>query len=539
MDSLRSIARFAPWVLCLLGSVVCALMPDPGAGIWFLVFLALSLLGCYDLIQSRHAILRNYPVTGHLRFLLEDFRAEIRQYFIEDDRDPVPFSRNQRALVYKRAKNLADTQAFGSIDNPYKEGYAWLNHSIQPVPAPALETLRVQVGGPACAKPYGISIFNVSAMSFGALSANAIMALNKGAQIGGFAHDTGEGSISEYHEKYGGDLIWELGTGYFGCRTSEGHFDPEKFVQVAKKSQVKMIEIKMSQGAKPGHGGLLPGSKVTPEIARARGIPVGEDCHSPAAHSAFDSPLGLMQFIETLRRLSGGKPVGFKFCMGHVGEWFAIIRAMLQTGTTPDFIVVDGSEGGTGAAPVEFCDHIGMPLRDALQLVHATLVGAGLRDKIRLGASGKLISSFDILQACALGADWVNSARGFMFALGCIQSRACDTDRCPTGVATQDPYRQHALQPADKAQRVANFHRNTVKSVAALLGASGLRHTRDVTPHHILHRNEAGQIETLTKHLLVLDEGALNGPQAEQELDAYAPRLSELWRKADPARWHR
>lgn len=559
MNAFRSISRFLPWLACVLVTIFYLtefklVLPALDHTSWqamavsffeklsdwlvFFSFLGLALLGLYDLTQGRHAILRNYPVTGHLRFLFESIRPEIRQYLIEGDRDHLPFSRNQRALVYKRSKNLPDTQAFGSIDSPYQVGYEWVNHSNQPLPPPPIDSLKTKVGNAQCQQPYDLSLFNISALSFGSLSANAIMALNKGAKIGGFAHDTGEGSISVYHEKCGGDLIWELGTGYFGCRTPEGRFDPEKFAAVAQRDQVKMIEIKMSQGAKPGRGGLLPGKKVTIEIATTRGIPVGEDCHSPAAHSAFDSPLGLMAFIQQLRTLSGGKPVGFKLCVGQVIEWFAIVKAMLQSGITPDFVVVDGSEGGTGAAPIEYVDHIGMPLRDGLQLVHASLVGAGLRADVRIGAAGKLISAFDLMRACALGADWVNSGRGFMFALGCIQSRTCNTDRCPTGVATQDPYRQHALDPMDKGQRVANFHANTLKAVAHLLGTAGLQHTQDFTPEHILRRNAQGQIETLAQQLFKLEPGVLNTPAATQALDTYTPGLSKLWLQANPAQWH-
>lgn len=559
MTIIRSISRFAPWLACVLITVfyltefqlvlpeldhssgqalAVSIFDESTAWLMFFSFCSLSLLGLYDLAQSRRAILRNYPVTGHLRFLFESFRPEIRQYLIEGDRDQLPFSRHQRELVYKRSKNLADTLAFGSIDSPYREGYEWLNHSNQPLPAPPIESLKIKVGNSQCQQPYDLSLFNISALSFGSLSANAIMALNKGAKIGGFAHDTGEGSISVYHEKYGGDLIWELGTAYFGCRTTEGRFDPKKFAAVAQRDQVKMIEIKMSQGAKPGRGGLLPGKKVTIEIATTRGIPIGEDCHSPAAHSAFDSPLGLMNFIQELRALSGGKPVGFKLCVGQVIEWFAIIKAMLQSNIIPDFVVIDGSEGGTGAAPIEYVDHIGMPLRDGLQLAHASLVGAGLRSDICIGASGKIISAFDLLKTCALGADWINSGRGFMFALGCIQSRSCNTDRCPTGVATQDPFRQHALDPMDKGQRVANFHANTLKAVAQLLGTAGLQHSRDFTPDHVLRRNIQGQVETLGQNLFTLEPGVLNSSGAVEALNRYAPGLGALWHKANPSKWH-
>jgi glutamate synthase domain-containing protein 2 len=383
---------------------------------------------------------------------------------------------------------------------------------------------RVKIGGKCCKQPYSCSVFNISAMSFGALSANAVRALNKGAKLGNFAHDTGEGSISRYHREYGGDLIWEIGSGYFGCRTPDGNFDPQRFALQAREPQVKMIEIKLSQGAKPGHGGVLPGGKVTPEIAEARGIPIGKDCLSPAQHSAFATPLELIEFISLLRQLSGGKPVGFKFSLGHPWEFFGICKAMLETGIRPDFIVVDGGEGGTGAAPIEFTDHIGTPLQEALLLVHNTLTGLNLRDEICLGASGKIISAFDIARTMALGADWCNAARGFMFALGCIQSLSCHTGRCPTGVTTQDPWRQRALVPQDKATRVYNFHRNTLHALAELIGAAGLRHPGEIEPRHIVRRISSNEIRLVANlHKFLKPGELLTNPKAHVVYEYYWP----------------
>jgi len=365
------------------------------------------------------------------------------------------------------------------------------------------------VGGENCTQPYAMSVLNISAMSFGALSANAVRALNKGAQLGGFAHDTGEGGISLYHLEHGGDLIWNIGSGYFGCRDAQGNFSEEEFTKRATQPSVKMIELKLSQGAKPGHGGMLPAAKVTPEIARARGIPVGEDCISPAHHSAFSTPIEMMEFIARLRELSGGKPVGFKMCIGHPWEWFAIAKAMLKTGITPDFIVVDGAEGGTGAAPIEFVDHVGTPLREGLRLVHNTLVGVGLRRKIKLGASGKIISAFDMARIMALGADWCNSARGFMFAVGCIQAQVCHTGQCPTGVTTQDPKRQAAIVVGDKSERVAHFHDNTLSALGELLGAAGLTHPGDLRPHHIARRISNLEVRMLSAIFPDMHEGEI------------------------------
>jgi len=497
------IASVVLLIFTLLGAGVTGL-----SGWWPVFFLFLSLVGLYDLQQQHHAILRNYPVIGHLRFMLETIRPEIRQYFLESETEASPFSRAQRTLVYARAKGASDKRPFGTQLDVRAVGYEWINHSIAPSQLHDHD-FRVQVGGSACTQPYSISLFNVSAMSFGALSANAVLALNLGAKMGGFAHDTGEGSISRHHRTHGGDLIWEIGSGYFGCRDASGHFSPERFVENVRSPQVKMVEIKLSQGAKPGHGGVLPGPKVTEEIAEARGVNIGEDCISPASHSTFSTPLEMMQFVQQLRTLSEGKPVGIKLCIGHPWEWFGMVKAMLESGIRPDFVVVDGAEGGTGAAPLEFSDHMGMPLQEALRLVHNTLVGAGLRDQIRVGASGKIVSAFDMARALALGADWCNSARGFMFALGCIQAQTCHTGNCPTGVTTQDPQRQMALVVPSKAERVHNFHTHTLEALQELMEASGLKTPSDITPRHIMRRVSETQTLHLSELVDTLEAGAL------------------------------
>ncbi len=472
------------------------------------VFAALTALGIYDLMQKRHAVLRNYPLTAHIRFILEEIRPEIRQYFLESEKDGTPFSRDKRAIVYQRAKQALDKRPFGTQNDVYSSGYEWLHHSMAPKPV-SKESFRITVGGPDCRKPYSASIFNISAMSFGALSPNAIRALNIGARKGDFAHDTGEGGYSPYHRENGGDLIWEIGSGYFSCRNEDGTFSTEKFAQNARSDQVKMVEIKLSQGAKPGHGGVLPGVKVTPEIAATRGVPAGVDCISPSRHSAFSTPVEMMQFIARLRELSGGKPVGFKLCIGHPWEFLAVCKAMLETSIYPDFIVVDGKEGGTGAAPLEFTDHLGMPLREGLNFVHNALVGINVRDRIRLGASGKIVSAFDIARVMALGADWCNSARGFMFALGCIQSQSCHTDRCPTGVSTQDRVRQRALVVPDKSERVFNFHRATVEALAELVAAAGLNHPTELMPQHFSRRVSPHEVKSFAELYPSLEPGEL------------------------------
>ena len=472
-----------------------------------LVFGVLVAIGVRDIAQRRHAVSRNYPVLAHFRYFLESIGPEIRQYFIEFDTEENPFSRLQRSIVYQRAKGERDTRPFGSQFDLYANDYEWINHSLQPTEI-ASHDFRIVIG-PDCAQPYSASVFNISAMSFGSLSGNAIRALNAGAKMGKFYHDTGEGSISVHHRANGGDLTWEVASGYFGCRNEDGTFSEEKFVASARDPQVKMIEIKLSQGAKPGHGGVLPAAKVSAEIAQARGVPQGVDCVSPAKHSAFSTPIGLLQFVARLRELSGGKPTGFKLAIGHPWEWFGIAKAMQQTGLVPDFIVVDGGEGGTGAAPAEFIDHVGVPLREALLLVHNTLVGLNLRGRIRIGAAGKITSAYELARIMALGADWCNAARGFMFAIGCIQSQNCHTDRCPTGVATQDPSRQKALDVDTKAMRVFRFHENTLRALKELLAAAGLNHPQELGPEHIISRVSPTEVRSFASLYKFLEPGAL------------------------------
>jgi glutamate synthase domain-containing protein 2 len=487
-----------------------------------LIFGGLTVLGIHDLVQKDHAVLRNYPISAHLRFLLEEIRPEMRQYFFESEKDGMPFSRDTRAVVYQRAKMVLDKRPFGTQENVYSDGYEWMQHSIAPKPR-ATEKFRIMIGGPECTRPYSASVFNISAMSFGALSPNAVRALNAGAKKGGFAHDTGEGGVSPYHQENGGDLIWEIGSGYFGCRTRDGAFDPEAFARVATLDQIKMVELKISQGAKPGHGGVLPAAKVSEEISRIRGVALGEDCISPAGHSAFSTPLEMMAFIGEMRRLSGGKPAGFKLCIGHRWEFLAICKAMLQTGIYPDFIVIDGNEGGTGAAPLEFMDHLGMPMREGVNFAHNALVGLNIRDRIKIGASGKIATAFDIARAMALGADWCNSARGFMFALGCIQSLSCHTDRCPTGVTTQDPSRNRALVVPHKLERVYNYHHATLHALSELIAAAGLSHPQDIRPVHFSHRLTGTEVMSFARLYPELRPGELlEGTENPRFRDAWA-----------------
>ena len=527
--------RYTAWLLCAVAMLLSAfswVAFGMGGGL-VLLFALLTALGFRDTQQTRHSVLRNYPVIGHLRFLLEFIRPEMRQYFIEGDNEAAPFSRQQRSLVYQRAKGDADKRPFGTQMDVGAVGYEWINHSLVPTELKRHD-FRVLIGE-GRPQPYSASIFNISAMSFGALSANAILSLNAGAKRGNFAHDTGEGSISRYHRENGGDLIWEIGSGYFGCRNTDGSFSEERFTENALQPQVKMIELKLSQGAKPGHGGVLPGPKVTLEIAAARGVEPGVDCVSPASHSAFKTPIEMMHFIERLRTLSGGKPVGFKLCIGHPWEWFAIAKAMLETGITPDFIVVDGAEGGTGAAPVEFTDHVGAPLQEGLLLVHNTLVGLNLRKQIKLGCAGKVITAFDIARMLALGADWCNAGRGFMFALGCIQAQTCHTGACPTGVTTQDPQRQKALDVPTKADRVYHFHQNTLLALKELVQAAGLDDPAGITADHIVRRNSEHGVKLLANLLPFVKTGELlDGESNLQVFRTYWPMASAHSFSANP-----
>lgn len=462
---------------------------------WLFVFIVpMIMLGVYDLIQRKHTILRLYPVIGHFRYLFESIRPEIQQYFVETDTNGQPINREFRSLVYQRAKGQRDTRPFGTLFDVYRNGYEWVNHSILPKQV-SHKNPRIRFGSKDCSQPYEASPLNISAMSFGSLSQTAIMALNKGAKIGGFSHNTGEGGISPYHLKHGGDLVWQIGTGYFGCRNAEGGFDETKFAKNAKQDVVKMIEIKLSQGAKPGHGGILPAIKLTQEIADLRHVPMGREVVSPAAHSSFSTPLELLEFIVRLRKLSAGKPIGFKLCIGKRPEFLAICKAMLETGITPDFITIDGGEGGTGAAPIELTNSVGTPLRDALIFVNNALIGIGLRDQIRIIASGKVMSAFHMFRLIALGADTINSARAMMFSLGCIQSRQCNQDTCPTGVSTQNPARYKALDMGDKSIRVANYQASMIKNLMALVATTGLSSLEELQPWHINCRVNGADIK--------------------------------------------
>ncbi len=498
------------FILSLSSSALIILLTQfyPKAWWLFSIVAPFIALGIFDVLQSRHTILRIYPVIGRLRYLFESIRPEIQQYFVESDINGIPVNREFRSLVYQRAKGVRDTRPFGTLFDVYRQGYEWSNHSLSPQAMPD-EIPRVMIGGKNCQQPYAAAYLNISAMSYGALSQHAILALNAGAKKGGFYHNTGEGGISPYHVKGGGDLVWQIGTGYFACRTPEGNFDAELFAKKSQSTQIKMIEIKLSQGAKPGHGGILPASKLTEEIAQIRHVPMGHDVVSPPGHSAFSDPIGLLKFVQQLRELSGGKPVGFKLCIGYKGEFLSICKAMLESKILPDFITIDGGEGGTGAAPIELTNSVGTPLRDALSFVHNALTGIGLRNEIKLIASGKILSAFHLLRVLALGADAVNSARGMMFALGCIQSRQCNANTCPIGIATQDPSRYKQLNIQDKAKRVANYQHTTVHSLMELVTSMGLNHPSQVKPCHIQRRVNGADIKTYSELYDWIDTGCL------------------------------
>lgn len=479
--------------------------------LWFYTgVIPLIILGVSDMVQTKQTLKRNFPVVGRMRWWAEWMRPKVYQYFVESDTDGAPYNRLSRNVIYQRAKRVTDSTPFGTQLNVYETGYEWLNHSINPLPLEHGEhDPRVLVGGPDCKQPYSASIFNISAMSFGSLSKNAIMALNGGAKLGGFAHNTGEGGLSPYHLEMGGDVIWQIGTGYFGCRNQDGSFNPDAFAERAALPNVKMIEIKLSQGAKPGHGGILPAAKVTEEIAKIRLVEKGKDVLSPSYHKAFSTPLELVHFIKKLRDLSGGKPIGFKLCIGQKSQFIAICKAMIKTNIMPDFITVDGGEGGTGAAPIEFSNSVGMPLREGLAFVHDALRGFGIKKHIRIIASGKVHTGFDLVRNFAIGADMCNGARAMLMAIGCIQALECNTNTCPTGVATQNPKLSDGLDVNDKKVRVLNYHHETVKACVELMSAAGIKHSKDLQRAHIYRRVSANQIQTYAEMYPYLLRGSL------------------------------
>ena len=518
--------RFLPFGACLvlLGLGVLGLPTRPWL-IWpVLLSGGLVLIGLHDVLQRRHALWRNYPILAHVRWIAETLRPYLRSYIVESETEGRPFNHEIRNLIYRRAKNVSSVEPFGShldIQSPF---YEWFSHSIAAV-HPDTSDPRILIGAPQTQKPYAASVLNISAMSFGSLGAKAIESLSRGAAKGGFFHNTGEGGVSKYHRAGGGDLVWQIGSGYFGCRAPNGAFDPAQFADTAQSDQVKMIELKLSQGAKPGHGGVLPGAKVTAEIAEARGIPIGKTCYSPPAHTAFKTPLDLLDFVSQLRELSNGKPVGIKLCLGNQWEFLALCKAMLQTRQYVDFIVIDGAEGGTGAAPAEFLDHIGAPLREGLVFARNALIGTGLKQHIRLGASGKQVTAYNLAACYSLGADWVNTARGFMFALGCIQSLHCHHNTCPTGIATTDTGRQRGLVIPDKADRVYHYHKNTMRALMEVVGAAGCQHPSELGPQHLILRQNSTQSASADKTLDLLAPNALLD-------DPDSTALALAWRRA-------
>lgn len=486
---------------------------------WLLVLLLpLTIMGFYDMFQKKHAIRRNYPLLGRLRYTFEGLRPAIQQYFVENDLNGKPFSRRMRSLVYQRAKREKETVPFGTQVDVYAEGYEWMVHSAYPLDANTLNRHpRVRVGGKHCTQPYDLSLYNVSAMSYGSLSANAIKALNKGAAKGKFAHNTGEGGVSPHHEQ-GGDLIWQLGTGYFGARAQDGNFDPEKYKVTVSKPTIKMIELKLSQGAKPGKGGILPAIKNTKEIAGIRGVEPHTPVLSPAYHKAFHDPQSLLEFVQQLRELSGGKPVGIKLCIGSEKEFYDLCKAMHQSQLLPDFITIDGGEGGTGAAPVEFSDSLGMPMKDGLSFAVDALRGFDLKKDIVVIAAGRITSAFDMVKALALGADACYSARAMMMALGCIQALECHSNQCPTGVATQDPTLMEGLVVPDKAERVYNFHKKTLYSFVDMLAAAGMQAPSELKRQHVFERTGVGVVQRYDQLYPVIPVGCcLNTEEIPEE----------------------
>ena len=517
---MRSLFRSS--FFCILVLSVAAFLWHPMLLWGWIIFGPFYAIGFQDYFQKKHSILRNFPVVGRFRYLFELLRPAIQQYFIENDQNGVPFNREKRSIVYQRAKKQLDTIPFGTKLDLYQPGYEWLNHSLLPQKVSA-DQLRISIGSPQCSKPYLASLLNISAMSFGALSNRAILALNRGAAEGGFAHNTGEGSISIWHKEYGGDLIWQIGTGYFGCRTLEGAFDPDLFTKNARRDQVKMIEIKLSQGAKPGHGGILPGAKVTAEIAKTRNVPEGKSVHSPPYHSAFSTPKELLNFVKNLRELSGGKPIGLKICIGKRREFLSLCKAIHETQIFPDYIAIDGAEGGTGAAPLEFSNNLGTPLKDALIFAHNALTGFAIRDKIRVIASGKITSSLEMITYLSIGADLCYAARSFMMAIGCIQALQCNSNHCPVGVATQDKTLIKGLVVENKYKRVTNYHHETLHSLAELIGAMGVKSAEELRPWHIMRRIN----QYATKHYGELYEYLKPGDLLKEKLpESYARACS-------------
>lgn len=493
--------------------------------LWYLVLVVpLIILGILDMTQKKHAIRRNFPILGHGRYILESIRPEIMQYFVETDTEGKPIDRLMRNMVYRRSKNVIDTVPFGTQLDVYQPGYEWLNHSMYAGKIKHADDPRVKIGGENCKQPYLASLLNISAMSFGSLSENAVLAMNKGAQLGNFAHNTGEGGISPYHLEPNGDLIWQIGTGYFGCRAADGGFDENKYIERASLPNVKMIELKISQGAKPGHGGILPANKNTPEIAAIRAVEPYTTVDSPPSHSVFSDAVGMLQFLEKLRDLSGGKPVGFKICIGIKREFVEICEAMIQTGIKPDYIVIDGGEGGTGAAPVEFSNSLGMPLLDGLAFAVDTLRGYNLKKDVRVIAAGKIISSFHIARAMAIGADLCYSARAMMMAVGCIQALQCNTNTCPVGVATQDRELMKGLDVEDKATRMYNFHKKTMHNLSELISATGVKSHRDFNRSHVNLRVDNTKVMAYDQLYPIVEVGSYTGKSVDEIVDMIRKR---------------